>query len=117
DPKIIGSGASNNVNIKSADGGTTVVMLATVLSARLGSVTREETVTRFVIGPTTNGCTTTLRVTAVSLARFPIFANVMTPLLCAKPGEAETTLALFGRMAETTTLVAVDGPKFVTEMV
>src|SRR5208282_551890 len=99
----------------SATGVTVVMTGGVILLVRLGSAVVELAVAMLVSEPLAGAVTVT-----VTLLTWPL-VNVLkvqltTPLLFKPPPLALTKVTLAGRLSVTTTLPAVDGPKFVTLM-
>jgi hypothetical protein len=95
----------------------TVVMTGTVtLFVLFGSPVGELTVATLVKEPLAGAVTVTLTLLTWPLVNVP---NVQftTPLVLTPPPEALTKLTPKGNVSVTVTLLAVDGPKFVTEIV
>jgi hypothetical protein len=102
--------------VTSATGVTVVITGAVTLFVLLGSPVGELTAATLVSEPLAGAVTVT-----VTLLTWP-FANVpkvqfTTPLLLTPPPVAETKVTPRGNVSVTTTLPALDGPKFVTDIV
>ena len=97
--------------------GVTVVMTGTVtLFVLSGSPVGELTLAVFVSVPEAGAVTVTVRLLIWPFAKVPK-VQFTTPLLLAPPPLALTKLAPAGNVSVTTTKLAGDGPKFVTEIV
>src|SRR5438270_8762 len=90
------------------DGGTLLV--------EFKSVVGELTLAVLVSEPLAGAVTTTVRLLTWPLARSPRL-QFTTPLLFTPLPLALTKVTVAGKVSVTTTLVAMDGPRFVTEMV
>jgi hypothetical protein len=102
--------------VTSATGVTVVITGAVTLFVLLGSPVGELTAATLVSEPLAGAVTVT-----VTLLTWP-FANVpkvqfTTPLLLAPPPLALTNVTPSGNVSVTVTLLALDGPKFVTDIV
>ena len=82
----------------------------------IGSGVGELTLAVLVSEPLAGAVTVTVRLLVWPLARLPRL-QLTTPLLFTPLPLALTKVTLAGRASVTTTLVAMDGPKLVTEMV
>jgi len=100
----------------SASGITVVTTGALVLLVRLGSKDGQPTVATFVIELLAGARTVNVTLLTAPLGRLPRL-QVTSPELSRPPPLAPTKLTLLGRLSVTTTLLAADGPKFVTEIV
>jgi hypothetical protein len=97
--------------------GVTVVMTGTVtLFVELGSPVGELTAATLVSVPLAGTVTVTVRLLTWPLANVPKL-QLTTPLVLTPPPVALTNVTLAGRVSVTITLPALDGPKFVTEIV
>jgi hypothetical protein len=97
--------------------GATVVMTGTVtLFVEFGSTVGELTLAVLVNEPLAGAVTVTVILLTWPLARVP---NVQftTPLVFTPPPEALTKLTPTGNVSVTVTLLALEGPKFVTDIV
>jgi hypothetical protein len=100
----------------SATGVTVVMTGAVTLLVLLGSPVGELTLAVFVNEPLAGTVTVTVTLLTWPLANVPRL-QFTTPLVLTPPPEALTKLTPNGRVSVTTTLPALDGPKFVTEIV
>ena len=100
----------------SANGLTLLVTGGLTLFVPIGSGVGELTLAVLVNEPLAGAVTTTVRLLVWPLARFPRL-QLTTPLLFTPLPLALTKVTVAGRASVTTTLVAMDGPKLVTEMV
>jgi hypothetical protein len=82
----------------------------------LGSPVGELTLAVLVSEPLAGAVTVTVTLLTWPLASVPN-VQVTTPLLLAPPPVALTNVTVAGNVSVTTTLLALDGPKFVTEIV
>jgi hypothetical protein len=100
----------------SATGVTVVMTGAVTLFVLFGSPVGELTAATLVKEPLAGAVTVTLTLLTWPLVNVP---NVQftTPLVFNPPPVALTKLTPNGRVSVTTTLLALDGPKFVTEIV
>jgi hypothetical protein len=97
--------------------GVTVVMTGGVtLFVGLGSPVGELTLATFVSEPEAGAVTVTVTLLTWPLARVPKL-QLTTPLLFTPPPVALTNVTPAGSASVTTTLLALDGPKFVTDIV
>jgi hypothetical protein len=97
--------------------GATVVMTGGVtLFVRLGSVVGELAVAVLVSEPEAGAVTVTITLLTWPLVKVPKLQLTL-PLLLPPPPLALTKVTLAGRVSVTTTPLALDGPKFVTEIV
>ena len=103
-------------NRKSASGVTVVVTGGVTLFVGVGSGVGEPVVAKFVNVPLAGGVTVTVTLLTWLLTSVPKF-HVTTPELFVPPPVALTKFTLLGNASVTVTLLAVDGPKFVTLMV
>jgi hypothetical protein len=87
-----------------------------MLLVLFGSPVGELTLAVFVNEPLAGAVTVTLTLLTWPLASVPKL-QFTTPLLLAPPPVAETKVTPSGNVSVTTTLLALDGPKFVTEIV
>src|SRR5664279_4086110 len=100
----------------SATGVTLVTTGKVRLLVELGSPVRVFTVAMLVSEPLAGAVTVTVRLLTWPLVRAPK-VQLITPLLFKPPLLALTKVTLAGRLSVTTTLLAVEGPKLVTEIV
>ena len=97
--------------------GVTVVMTGGVtLFVLFGSPVGELTLAVFVRLPLAGAVTVTVILLTWPFASVPRL-QLTTPLVLAPPPLALTNVTLAGRLSVTTTPLALDGPKFVTEIV
>jgi hypothetical protein len=97
--------------------GVTVVMTGTVtLFVLLGSTVGELAPATLVNVPEAGAVTVTVTLLTWPLAKTPRL-QLTTPLLLAPPPVALTKLTPAGNVSVTTTPLALDGPKFVTDIV
>jgi hypothetical protein len=89
---------------------------AVTLLVLFGSPVGELTLAALVSEPLAGAVTVTVTLLTWPLVNVPN-VQLTTPLLLAPPPEALTNVTLAGRLSVTTTLPALDGPKFVTEIV
>ena len=101
---------------KSASGITVVVTGGVTLFVGTGSPVGEPTLAMFVNVPLAGEVTVTVKFVACAEASVPKF-HVTIPLLFAPLPLALTNATLLGNVSVTVTLLALDGPKFVTLMV
>ena len=101
---------------KFATGVTVVVTGGVTLFVGVGSGVGEPTLAKFVNVPLAGGVTVTVTLLTWLLASVPKF-HVTTPELFAPPPVALIKFTPLGNASVTVTLLAVDGPKFVTEIV
>ena len=88
-----------------------------LLLLRLGSAVEAVLDAVFVIEPPAGAVIVTVKFVPVLAVKFVKLLHVTTPLLKLPPPVALTKIELVGRMSLTTTLLAVEGPRFVTVMV
>ena len=100
----------------SATGVTVVITGGVILLVELGSPVGEATVAVLVSEPLAGAVTVKVILLTGPLARVPK-VQLTTPLLFNPPPVALTNVTLAGNVSVTTTLLALDGPKFVTEIV
>jgi hypothetical protein len=100
----------------SATAVTVVMTGAVTLFVLLGSPVGVLTLAVFVSEPPTGAVTVTVTLLTWPLASVPN-VQLTTPLLLAPPPLALTNVTVAGNVSVTTTLLALDGPKFVTEIV
>src|SRR5579859_3078015 len=100
----------------SATGVTVVTTGGVTLFVRFGSPVGVPTVAMLVSVPLAGAVTVSVTLLTAPLARLPKF-QVMAPALFVALPLALTKLAPVGRASVTVTLLAVDGPKFVTLIV
>src|SRR6266851_997554 len=100
----------------SATGVTLVVTGGVTLLVEFGSLVGELTLAELLSEPLAGAVTTTLRLLTWPLAMLPRL-QFTTPLLFAPLPLALTKLTPAGRLSVTTTLLALEGPKLVTEIV
>jgi hypothetical protein len=100
----------------SATGVTVVMTGAVTLFVLFGSPVGELTLAVLVREPLAGAVTVTLTLLTWPLANVPRL-QLTTPLLLAPPPVAETKVTVAGNVSVTVTLLAVEGPKFVTEIV
>src|SRR5882724_1857889 len=100
----------------SATGLTAVITGGVRLLVEFGSLVGELTLAVLVSEPLVGAVTTTVRLLTWPLARLPRL-QLTTPLLFTPLPLALTKVTDAGKASVTTTLLATDGPKFVTEMV
>ena len=97
--------------------GITVVMTGEVmLFVLFGSTVGELALAVFVNVPLAGTVTVTVRLLTWPLAKVPRL-QLTTPLVFTPPPLALTKLTPAGNVSVTTTLLALDGPKFVTDIV
>jgi hypothetical protein len=97
--------------------GVTVVMTGTVtLFVLLGSPVGELALAVLVSVPLAGALTVTVRLLTWPLAKVPN-VQLTTPLVFTPPPVALTNVTPKGSVSVTTTLLALDGPKFVTDIV
>jgi hypothetical protein len=89
---------------------------AVTLFVLFGSPVGELTAATLVSEPLAGAVTVTVTLLTWPLANVPRLQPT-TPLVLTPPPEALTKLTPNGRVSVTTTLPALDGPKFVTEIV
>jgi hypothetical protein len=100
----------------SATGVTVVMTGAVTLFVELGSPVGELTLAVLVSEPLAGAVTVTVMLLTWPLARVPRL-QLTTPLLLAPPPLALTNVTVGGNVSVTVTLLAVEGPKFVTDIV
>lgn len=100
----------------SATGVTVVVTGGLMLFVGFGSLVGELTVAVFVIVPLAGAVTVKVKLVVALTASVPS-DQLTTPAFVVPPFDALTNAVPRGNVSVTTTLLAVDGPKFVTEMV
>jgi hypothetical protein len=100
----------------SATGVTLVTTGGVMLLVLLGSSVGELTLATFVSEPLAGAVTVTITLLTWPFAKVPK-VQFTTPLLLAPPPLALTKLTPAGNVSVTVTLLALDGPKFVTEIV
>jgi hypothetical protein len=89
---------------------------AVTLLVLLGSPVGELALAVFVSVPLAGAITVTVTLLTWPLVNVPKL-QFTTPLVLTPPPEALTNVTLAGRLSVTTTLPALDGPKFVTDIV
>jgi hypothetical protein len=89
---------------------------AVTLFVLLGSTVGELALAVFVSVPLAGAVTVTVTLLTWPLVNVPRF-QLTTPMVLTPPPEALTNVTLAGRLSVTTTLPALDGPKFVTDIV
>ena len=102
--------------IKSASGVTVVNTGGVMLFVGFGSPVGEPTVAMFVNVPLAGAVTVNDTLLTAPFTKLPRL-QITTPELFTPPPLAPTKLAPFGIASVTVTLLAVDGPKFDTEIV
>jgi hypothetical protein len=100
----------------SAAGVTVVMTGAVTLFVEFGSTVGELALAVFVSVPLAGAVTVTVTLLTWPLAKVPN-VQLTTPLLLAPPPLALTNVTPNGSVSVTTTLLALDGPKFVTDIV
>src|ERR1700690_2825340 len=100
----------------SATGVTGVMTGGVMLLVRLGSPLGVFTVAMFVRLPEAGAVTVTVTLLAWLLVKVPKL-QLTTPLLFKPPPVALTKVTVAGKASVTTTLLALEGPKLVTEIV
>jgi hypothetical protein len=100
----------------SATGVTVVMTGAVTLFVEFGSTVGELTLAVFVSVPLAGAVTVTVTLLTWPLVNVPKL-QFTTPLLLAPPPVALTNVTPSGNVSVTTTLLALEGPKFVTEIV
>ena len=100
----------------SATPATVVTTGGVTLFVKFVSVVGELTLARFVKLPPAGAVTVTVRLLTAPFVRLPKF-QFTTPALFTPPPLALTNVMPAGKASVTTTPLAVEGPKFVTEMV
>ena len=101
---------------KSATGVTVVRTGGVALFVGVGSPVGEFTFAVFVSEPLAGAITVTVKLLTWPLVKVPKF-QFTTPAFVVPPPEADTNVTPAGNASVTTTLLADDGPKFVTEIV
>jgi len=101
---------------RSATGVTVVLTGGVTLFVRIGSPVGEDTLAVLFSVPLAGAVTVTVRLLTSPLASVPN-DQFTVPLLSMPFPLADTKVTPTGRVSVTTTLLADDGPKFVTEMV
>jgi hypothetical protein len=89
---------------------------AVTLFVLFGSTVGEPTLAALVSEPLAGAVTVTVTLLTWPLVNVPKL-QFTTPLLLAPPPVALTNVTLAGRLSVTITLPALDGPKFVTDIV
>jgi hypothetical protein len=89
---------------------------AVTLFVLLGSTVGELALAVFVSVPLAGAVTVTVTLLTWPLANVPRF-QLTTPLVLTPPPVVLTNVAVAGRVSVTVTPLALDGPKFVTEIV
>ena len=100
----------------SATGVTTVITGGVILFVRFGSPTGDPTSAVFVNVPPAGALTVNVTLLAWPAAKAPKF-HVTAPLLLTPPPLALTNTAPAGSASVTSTPPALDGPRFVTDIV
>jgi len=100
----------------SASGVTLVTTGGVTLFVRFGSTSGELTLAMFVSEPLAGAVTVKVKLLTAPLARLLKF-QITVPPLVAPLSLALTNVTPAGNVSVTTTLLAPDGPKFVTEIV
>ena len=100
----------------SATGVTLVTTGGVTLFVEFGSPVGELTLAVLVSEPLAGAVTVTVTLLTWPLANVPN-VQLTTPLLLAPPPLALTKLTPAGKVSVTTTLLALDGPKFVADIV
>jgi hypothetical protein len=95
---------------------TVVITDGVMLFVEFGSPVGELAVAVFVSEPLAGAVTVTVTLLTCPLPRLPN-AQVTIPALLSPPPVALTKLTPTGRLSVTTTPLALDGPKFVTDIV
>jgi len=101
---------------RSATDVTVVLTGGVTLFVVFGSLVGEDTLAELFSVPLVGAVTVTVRLLTAPLASVPK-DQFTTPLLLTPLPLANTKVTPTGRVSVTTTLLADDGPKFVTEMV
>ena len=101
---------------KFATGVTVVITGGVTLFVGVGSPVGEFTFAVFVSEPVAGAVTVTVTLLTWPFTSVPKF-QFTTPLFVVPPSEADTNVTPAGNASVTTTLLADDGPKFVTEIV
>ena len=102
--------------IKSATGMTVVITGGLVLFVGFGSPVGVATLAKLVSVPLAGAVTVNVTLLTTPFARLPKF-HVTMPLFVVPPPVALTNATPTGSVSVTMTPLALDGPKFVTEMV
>jgi hypothetical protein len=114
---LAGTVAEPVLPIPTSATGVTVVMTGEVmLFVEFGSTVGELALAVFVSVPLAGAVTVTVRLLTWPFASVPRF-QLTTPLLLAPPPLALTNVTVAGRVSVTVTPLALEGPKFVTEIV
>jgi hypothetical protein len=100
----------------SATGATVVMTGEVMLFVEFGSTVGELALAVFVSVPEAGAVTVTVRLLTWPLVKVPN-VQLTTPLVFTPPPVALTKLTPKGSVSVTTTLLALDGPKFVTDIV
>jgi hypothetical protein len=100
----------------SATGVTVVMTGAVTLFVLLGSPVGELTFATLVSEPLAGAVTVTVTLLTWPLANVPKL-QITTPLVFTPPPVALTNVTVAGRVSVTVTPLALEGPKFVTEIV
>ena len=100
----------------SATGVTVVTTGGVILFVLFGSPVGEVTLAMLVSEPLAGAVTVTLKLVTCPLARLPK-VQVTTPTILMPPPLADTKVTPAGKVSVTVTLLALDGPKFVTLIV
>jgi hypothetical protein len=100
----------------SATGVTVVMTGGVMLFVLFGSPVGELTLAKLVNVPLAGAVTVTITLLTWPFAKVPK-VQLTTPLLLIPLPLADTNVTVAGRVSVTTTLLALDGPKFVTEIV
>jgi hypothetical protein len=100
----------------SATGATAVITGGVTLFVGFGSPVGDPALATFVNVPLAGALTVNVTLLAWPLASVPTL-HVTAPLLLTPPPDALTKAAPAGNVSVTSTPLAVDGPKFVTEIV
>ena len=103
-------------NCKSASGVTVVMTFVVVLFKILVSVVGDVTFATFVSEPLAGAVTVTVTLLTCDDASVPKF-HTTNPPPTTPPPLALTEVTLLGKVSVTMTPLALDGPKFVTEIV
>ena len=101
---------------KSASGVTVVVTGGVTLFVGTGSGVGEPPVARFVMEPEAGAVTVSVTLLVWLLVNVPKFQMTLFPFV-APPPDALTKVTPFGNASVTVTLLALEGPKFVTLIV
>jgi hypothetical protein len=100
----------------SACGITVVITGGVTLFVKFGSPIGEPALATFVMVPLGGGITAKVTLLITPLAKLPKL-QIATPLFVTPPPLALTKIVPVGNASVTVTLLATDGPKFVTEIV